>query len=290
MRKRLIYRADDVGYTQAFNDGAFRAMDEGIVTSADIMLDTPGTVDALERIRNYPWISVGWHRHLWGVPVAGAENVPSMVNAEGRFKGRHDGSLSDTTTYEDAYREFVAEVELCISILGRAPDTTMIRSTMPIDVAFKDVCDKYGIAYNYWKTAGMFPATLDIKCPRDFSNLNFRPKSMRDTMDNSVYYDLAAFKNYDAEGLLMDVEWSDDTEIRFVGGHPGYLDEYILAESSCSIHRVKELAACISPRVKQWIIDNKIELINQRDLLNGTNEFQNHLRNIDSPLSIDKFK
>ena len=53
MRKRLVYRADDIGYTKAFNDGAFKAIEEGIVTSADIMLDTPGTIDALERIKNY---------------------------------------------------------------------------------------------------------------------------------------------------------------------------------------------------------------------------------------------
>ena len=42
MRKRLVYRADDVGYTHVFNEGTFLALDKGIVTSVDVMFDTPG--------------------------------------------------------------------------------------------------------------------------------------------------------------------------------------------------------------------------------------------------------
>lgn len=86
MRKRLVYRADDIGYTKTFNDGAFKAIENGIVTSADVMLDTPGSVDALERLRDYPWISVGWHSgHLWGSAVADPRLVPHMVDGTGIY-------------------------------------------------------------------------------------------------------------------------------------------------------------------------------------------------------------
>ena len=57
--KKLIVRADDFGYTVAHNDGTMEAIDNGIVTSVDLMLDTPGTLDAMERIRAYPWICRG---------------------------------------------------------------------------------------------------------------------------------------------------------------------------------------------------------------------------------------
>ena len=47
---KLVVRADDVGYSQVCNIGTFETLDNGIITSVDIMFDTPGTVDALERL------------------------------------------------------------------------------------------------------------------------------------------------------------------------------------------------------------------------------------------------
>ena len=66
---KLIVRIDDIGYTDINNMGSFLAIHEGIATAADVMLDTPGTEDALRRLKECPWISVGWHTHFWGSPV-----------------------------------------------------------------------------------------------------------------------------------------------------------------------------------------------------------------------------
>jgi hypothetical protein len=38
------------------------------------------------------------------------------------------------------------------------------------------------------------------------------------------------------------------------------------------------------PRLKQWIKENRVELINQRDALYGTHEYQQHLKDIGSDL------
>ena len=67
------------------------------------------------------------------------------------------------------------------------------------------------------------------------------------------------------------------------------MQKFIMAESTCNIHRPKELQAVISPEVKQWIIDNKIELTTFRDIINGTSEYQDHLKDIDSPLWVGNF-
>ena len=62
--KKMIVRADDVGYSDVCNIGTFKSIEEGIVTSADIMPDAPGIVDALNRLKEMPWISIGWHSHF----------------------------------------------------------------------------------------------------------------------------------------------------------------------------------------------------------------------------------
>ena len=36
MRKRLVFRVDDVGYTPAYDMGAFKAFECGIASSADV--------------------------------------------------------------------------------------------------------------------------------------------------------------------------------------------------------------------------------------------------------------
>jgi chitin disaccharide deacetylase len=88
---KLVIRADDVGYTDICNIGTFKTLEQGISTSADVMLDTPGTEDALLRLLEMPWISIGWHTHFWGSPVLDPTEVPSLVEEEnGRIRFRKD--------------------------------------------------------------------------------------------------------------------------------------------------------------------------------------------------------
>ena len=275
MNKRLIIREDDVGYTLAFDLGAMKAIDEGVVTSADVMLDSPHTVEALQWLKERPWISIGWHRHLWESPVLPAEEVPSLVDAEGRFKWRHrHPELKAEATYEDSYKELDAEVRRCIEVYGKAPDTTMFRGDgTELERAMADVVEKYQIHADFSKR---------IK-ENHLINLN-------DPNAKFNLYDLSKFKDYDpAATNILNLVWKNDEDVFMIAGHPGYLDEHILAESSCTIHRPRELQMMMDPRVFNFIIENKIELINSRDLYNGTSEYQDHLKEINSPLWTGNF-
>lgn len=197
--KKLVIRGDDIGYTHSFNIGAFQAIDEGIVTSADVMLESPGTEEALQMLKDRPWISIGWHAHLWESPVVGAENVPSMVDAEGRFKWRHSTDARQqkaTVTYEDALKEFTAEMERCFAIVGRFPDTGALWSVeSEYDQAMKDIMDRYGIAYNYM-SGSVFGRNLipDSK----YAHLRYKNapliNSKLEGLSRENMYDLANFK------------------------------------------------------------------------------------------------
>ena len=50
------------------------------------------------------------------------------------------------------------------------------------------------------------------------------------------------------------------------------------------IGRTQDVAALCDPRLHDWLKDNRIELVNFRDALYGTREYQNHLRNTGSDL------
>lgn len=286
---KLVIRADDYGYTVPYNMGALKTIEEGITTHVDIMLDTPGTVDALETIKNYPWISVGWHDHFWGAPVSDPKLIPSMVNEEGRFKFRKDQSLKNECVFEEVLLECRAQIERCIRILGRAPDVALIHGGSPFELAKKQVCDEYGIKYNFMYKYDTHSSKESYPL-EEFEHLNitmatqhstaYKPQESTDWNDRKNYDPIQYFLD-DEDGILKQ-------EISISAWHPGYLDDYIVTESSYKEARPIDIAALCSPILKQWIVDNQVELINLRDALYGTNEYQNHLKVIHSPLAIQK--
>lgn len=311
---KLVVRGDDVGYSEVCNIGSFEAIERGIVTSADIMLDTPGSVDALERLKNYPWISIGWHCHFWGSPILDQEQVPSLYD-EKRHGFRQDLSAPDIN-HEEALSECRAEMERCVRILGKAPDVG--GSFTPIDTPFgsavQQVHDEYHIVTDFM---GMDLGMSDFsskelagsKIPAQNEKFKERKIFMRGLMEyckplkaephTSVGWtdSITAIMDYDPirfylqdESHLLSVP---EDEITVHAWHPGYVDYYVYhcGDSSPQAYCFKDIRtvdvhALCSPEVRKWIRENHIELINMRDALYGTNEYQNHLHVIGSDLAI----
>jgi predicted glycoside hydrolase/deacetylase ChbG (UPF0249 family) len=62
--KFLIVNADDFGYGAAINRGIVQSIDRGIVTSAGLMVNTPGTEDAVRLAGERPHVSLGLHANF----------------------------------------------------------------------------------------------------------------------------------------------------------------------------------------------------------------------------------
>lgn len=283
---KLIIRGDDFGYTKTYNDGTIKAIEEGVLTCVDLMMDTPGTLDAIERIKNYPWISVGWHTHFWGKPVADAALVPSLINEAGRFKWRKDKALKKTAELQEIEIELRAELALCIQKLGRPFDTASISGHDEFSVIKRRICEEHGIPCNFFSEIDRLSGKI-IPPDSPYEGLNVR-KLGPDQYAGAYMYELESYHEYDPVGYMMekiDPSWKETIMIAW---HPGYLDDYILEESSLALSRVKDVSALCSKRLKNWIIENKIELSNQRDILYGTSEMQEHYQSVNSPLWIKK--
>jgi predicted glycoside hydrolase/deacetylase ChbG (UPF0249 family) len=325
--RKMVVRADDIGMSKVCNIGTFEAIEHGVVTSADIMLDSPGTEDALERLKAYPWLSVGWHMHMWGAPVSDSRRVPSLIEKSGEFAGRFrtDLAQSQEVVFEEAVAELRAQLERCLKILGKVPDTAGAGRDTPWGRAVKQIIDEFGIAYNFSSQA---PApekylqkireaqktgeewakyyTIDPKAGINAGSKAddkwagrkiFAPAGTTayiDLLTDSVSrvekeYDPVLFYTEDRAGILKTpADW-----ICWQAWHPGYVDYYTyrLGErvnraraQQFVIGRTQDVAALCDPRLKNWIKQNRIELVNFRDALYGTSEYQNHLRAIGSDL------
>ena len=348
--RKMVMRADDIGMSKFCNFGSFEAIENGVVTAADVMLDSPGTEDALQRLKAYPWVSVGWHMHMWGAPVSDPKRVPSLIEKSGPFAGRFrtDLSQANDVVFEEALMELRAQLERCVKILGKAPDTGGGgRGTAPWGKAVSQVTTEYKLVNNFTIEAPpneVFQAYRDkyLKHIRDAQQAGEEwakyysvggpggaggrggaagqpgapsgggrgtpdPKfagrkiinpvgtfAYLDLLTDSIAkvekeYDPVLFYTEDRAGIL---KYPEDM-IFAQSWHPGYVDYYTyrLGERANRaraqqfvIGRTQDVAAMCDPRLKNWIKQNRIELVNYRDALYGTDEYQNHLKAIRSDL------
>ena len=297
---KLIIRTDDVGYTDVFNIGAIETYEHGYSAHAEVMLESPGTVDALKRLREMPWVSVGWHIHFWNSPVLPEKQVSSLV-IPGTNRFRHDLLIAQDVDFEEALAECKAEVERCLEVLGRVPDVGEIRSFgTPIARAVNQVMREYGIVSDYVSKMEIQPdgnVNFGQVAPewkeKQIYQTDFRtavaPDLLKETLRELESYDPVAVFLEDRAKLFTLPEGST----LLSPFHAGYVDYYVARLGDYgefmryyTLSRVYDVEALCSQRLHDWIKDNHIELCNLRDALYGTHEYQNHLRNIGSDLCV----
>ncbi len=304
---KMIIRADDVGFTRVHNLGTFDAVDQGLVTSCDVMLDTPGTIEALQFLHERPWISTGWHTHFWGAPVSNPADVPSMYDAAtGHF--RRDLAQAEDVSFEECLAEMRAQMELCIKYLGRTPDVGGGGfGDSPFQRAMGYVLKEYGLVTNFAYgvdfralftenkivyTDHVDPRWAGCKIYMTVAGIGTSNREVFQTDSIKVQraYDPLKLWTEDEAGLGLLPE--DATAVVVL--HPGYIDYYVAREGSQTpaawnylATRAIEAHALCSQELKDWIYEHRIELVNFRDALYGTRDYQNHLRHLGSPLCMN---
>lgn len=112
MVKRLIVTADDFGAASEVNEAVEQAHRTGILTAASLMVAGDAAGDAVARARSMPKLGVGLHVVLVeGKPMLPPEQVPALVDGDGRF--RTDMAMMGLTIFASpaARRQLVEEVE-----------------------------------------------------------------------------------------------------------------------------------------------------------------------------------
>jgi chitin disaccharide deacetylase len=83
---KLIVNADDFGYSTAVNQAIIRAHDEGILTSCSLMVAEAGFEEAVALARQRPNLAVGLHLVvICGRSVLPPTEIPQLVDAAGNF-------------------------------------------------------------------------------------------------------------------------------------------------------------------------------------------------------------
>jgi len=83
---KLIINADDYGLSRSGNCGIIEGHKKGVITSATLMANMPGFLDAVGLAKKNPDLGVGVHLNLYrGEPLSSPASISSLLRADGNF-------------------------------------------------------------------------------------------------------------------------------------------------------------------------------------------------------------
>lgn len=252
--KKLLIRADDLGYSEAINYGIEKSVRDGLIRSVGLMPNMPAAAHGL-RLMEGTSVCIGQHTNIClGKPCADPEKIPSLLDPY--------GNLRSSREYRDAYQkgeqftvleEMVLEVEAqylrFMELTGRKPAYFEAHAVISDHLvkALEIVAEKYQLRFSNMfpgQKAGDFDGTEIHQCEMESMKPDYDP----------------------AETLRYAVETLDEERPNIFVCHPGYLDDYVLSSSTLTVNRTKEIVMLCDPAVRDYLIRQGVELITYDDL------------------------
>ena len=260
MWKKLIVVADDYGFSEAYSLGALKAYQEGIVTSLSLMSNMEAAPFAVSLAqKEAPEACLVQHiNFVQGRPCSEPESIPSLVDKNGLFyrsnRWKPENPLDTKSvgnvvvTKEDCKTETLSQMKRFEQLTGKSPIHIEGHSVLrqAVTQAFNEVALQAGIhcmtmpEVETKTTYAAHELMMDMKNGMEILNRGSRPEDF--------------FQ--DAFGILK-----SEFEFNILHFHPGYLDAYVLENTSLTTPRCYDLQTLCDPRVRTWLEQNNIELV-----------------------------
>jgi predicted glycoside hydrolase/deacetylase ChbG (UPF0249 family) len=257
----LIVRGDDIGFSHAANVGCIESYKNGIMRSVELMPACPWFPEAVKMLKEVPELDVGIHLALtseWSnMKWRPLTNAPSITDEDGYFypmvwKNESfppNSSIQEADwKIEEIEKELRAQIELTLKYIPYASHAGIHMAASKLDPRIGELMNRLRAEYNLevsldsfgvkhfdgWGEAG----SLDERIENFTMNLEI--------LEPGVY-------------LFVDHPAVDTPEMQSIS-HKGYED---VAQDRDWVTRV-----LTSERVKQSIVDHKINLISYKSLKN----------------------
>lgn len=266
MTRFLIVNADDFGLSPGVSRGIIQAHRDGILTSTTFMVNFPWAAQMAPLLEEAPSLGVGVHLNLTtGAPVLPPDQVPTLVGRDGQF-ARSAWRILARIRPAEARREWAAQVEKGIALLGRTPthlDThRYLQGYPPLCEAMLAVAKEYGIKavrilYPQFVPAGAFRRWN----PAGFLVDRALVRSAATTRQSGLSHpDVTLAGDFDLAGLLQRLSRVGEGVTELVS-HPGEVDEVLLGLTSLREQRLVELAALTAPEARRRVEELRIQLV-----------------------------
>ena len=248
--KKLMIRADDLGYCEAVNYGINRAVRDGIVRCVGVMPNMEWAEHGVRLLDGTDVIFTVHANICQGKPITDPKLIPSLVDENGFFK--------DKSLYREAKEDFVVLDEVILEVEAQYLRLAELTGKKPFMVEAHAVPSN-----NFNKALAIVAKKYGVEC------LSFvpgrGPKVGKYIFKFSMDSGNADYVPFESLKKAMDQEFAEDEAMLMVL-HPGYVDEYVLNTSYITTQRAKEVAMAINPEVPKWCAENGVELITYADL------------------------
>lgn len=249
MVKKSLFRADDLGYSEAVNYGVAKTLEFGLVKSLGVMINMPATQHGLDLVKDFD-IALGLHTNICaGRPLTDPALIPTLVDEQGYFKSSklYRTSQEDFLDLDQAILEIEAQLSLFRDLTGKDPD----------------YFEGHAVASRqFFKALEIVASKHQLK----YSGLSLDQQPIQVGASQVVFFMESMETNYAPLEMIAKMVESDQEVIPVGIFHPGYLDQEILTNSSLTLPRPLEVAVLTDPQTKVWLDERQIELIDYREL------------------------
>mgnify|MGYP004668276013 FL=1 len=249
MKRRILVRADDIGYCRGVNYGIADSVWNGIIRSAGVMPNMPESKHGVDLLKG-SGVCFGMHTNVClGKPCADPAKIPSLLD--------ENGNLKSSRTYREAWKkgeeivsldEMVIEIEAqyqrYLELTGEKPHYFEAHAVLNQNLArgLEIVAEKYDLPdlpACFEPTGVQFKNTVLIT----------RMESMKPDYDPAESLKKAVLAAY------------KDNECPMFVCHPGYIDDYLMNHSSLVTPRPKEVAMLTDPAIRNWLEEQNVQLV-----------------------------
>ena len=247
--KKLLIRADDLGYCEAVNYGIARAVKDGVVRCVGVMPNMEWAEHGVRLLDGTDVIFTVHANICQGKPLTDPKLIPSLVDGE-EFKDKslYREAKEDFVVLDEVVMEVEAQYQRLVELTGKKPFMVEAHAvpSMNFNKALAIVAAKHGVQFLQFDPArGPKVGNTYFKFSMDSGNADYNPlESMKKAMAQEFAED---------EAMLMVL-------------HPGYVDKYVMETSYITTQRALEVAMAINPETTKWCAENDVKLITYADL------------------------
>ena len=247
--KKLLIRADDLGYCEAVNYGIARAVKDGIVRCVGVMPNMEWAEHGVRLLDGTDVIFTVHANICQGKPLTDPKLIPSLVDGdEFKDKSLYREAKEDFVVLDEVVMEVEAQYLRLVELTGKKPFMVEAHAvpSANFNKALAIVATKYGVeSLQFDPKRGPKVGSTYFKFSMDSGNADYNPlESMKKAMSQEFAED---------EAMLMVL-------------HPGYVDEYVLNTSYITTQRALEVAMAINPETPKWCEENGVKLLTYADL------------------------
>jgi len=270
--RRLVINADDFGRSPSINAAVIQAHREGVLTSASLMMNEPATEEAVALAKANPGLGVGLHLTLLcGHSALAPQEIPELVNARREFSNNPVGVgwryFISSRLAESLRREIAAQFERFRAtglVLDHVNGHLHLHLHPTIFTLLMEEATRFGITHLrltrdlFWFNARLARGRWLYRAAHAilYHWLSGRARPVLRRL--AIKHTPVVF------GLLQDSHVDERYLLRLLAELPSG-DSEIYSHPSLDEFR-NEFDALMSPRVREFIREEQIQLIRYQDL------------------------